>query len=346
MKESIRIRSITYFFRNRKSGYSMHRVFMPIVSALQDYCKNDEIHHIDALCHRADPISVFRNILYAFRHRNTRGINHVTGDCHYLILGLVGCKKVLTIHDLVTLQLSGNKFKRWFLRKMWFELPLKKADIITCISEKTRQEVLREFDVNPEKVLVVHNAVDSAYRYAPRSFNETCPRILHIGTGWNKNLEGVILALRGIRCVLVIVGCLTDGQRELLCEGGIKYENRVGISDEQMLQEYIDCDIVSFPSLFEGFGMPIIEGQAIGRPVITSDLEPMTEVAGDGAVFVNPRDVASIRRGVLKVISDESVRDDVVLRGLQNAKRYDVDVITRRYGEVYDRLEMGYANVI
>ena len=337
MKELIKDNSITYFFRNKKAGYSMHRVFIPIVHAMWNKCGRN-VSKSEVPSHRADPISIMRNILWVYRHRNKCGINHVTGDAHYLILGLTGCKTVLTIHDLVTLRIPGNKIKRWILRKLWLEMPLKKADVITCISEKTRQELLKEFDISPENITVIHNPVDSKYRFLAKPFNTDSPRILHIGTGWNKNLERVIQALHGIPCVLVIIGKLTEDNLNLLDKHQINYENKVGISDEQMLQEYIDCDIVSFPSIFEGFGMPIIEGQAIGRPVVTSDREPMTEVAGDGAVLVNPEAVDSIRQGFIKIITDETFRDDIVKRGLLNVKHYSVDEITRQYCEVYSTL--------
>lgn len=338
MKELIKDNSITYFFRNKKAGYSMHRVFIPIVHAMWNEYGCSNVCKLEAPSHRASIASILRNVLWAYRHRNKYGINHVTGDVHYLILGLIGCRTVLTIHDLVTLKISGNKIKRWILRKLWFEMPLKKADVVTCISDKTRQELLKEFDISSEKIIVVHNPVDSTYRFHTKTFNTSNPRILHIGTGWNKNLERVIQALHGIPCVLVIIGKLTEDNLNLLEKLQINYENKVGISDEQMLQEYIDCDIVSFPSIFEGFGMPIIEGQAIGRPVVTSDREPMTEVAGDGAVLVNPEAVDSIRQGFIKIITDETFRDDIVKRGLLNVKHYSVDEITRQYCEVYSTL--------
>lgn len=337
MKELIKDNSITYFFRNKKAGYSMHRVFIPIVHAMWNKCGRN-VSKSEVPSHRADPISIMRNILWVYRHRNKCGINHVTGDAHYLILGLTGCKTVLTIHDLVTLRIPGNKIKRWILRKLWLEMPLKKADVITCISEKTRQELLKEFDISPENITVIHNPVDSKYRFLAKPFNTDSPRILHIGTGWNKNLERVIQALQGTPCVLVIIGKLTEDNLNLLEKLQINYENKVGISDEQMLQEYIDCDIVSFPSIFEGFGMPIIEGQAIGRPVVTSRLEPMMEIAGTGASFVDPYDVGSIRQGFLEIIYNKFYREDIVDKGLKNVEQYGVKKITEQYCEVYSTL--------
>ena len=338
MKELIKDNSITYFFRNKKAGYSMHRVFIPVVHAMWNEYGCSNVCKLEAPSHRASIASILRNLLWSYRHRNMYGINHVTGDAHYLILGLTGCKTVLTIHDMVTLRIPGNKIKRWILRKLWFEMPLKKADVITCISEKTRQELLKEFDISSEKIIVVHNPVDSTYRFHTKKFNTNNPRILHIGTGWNKNLERVIQALHGIPCVLVIIGKLTEDNLNLLHKLQINYENKVGISDEQMLQEYIDCDIVSFPSIFEGFGMPIIEGQAIGRPVVTSRLEPMMEIAGDGASFVDPYNVGSIRQGFLELINNKFYREDIVDKGLKNVEQYGVKKITEQYCEVYSTL--------
>lgn len=338
MKELIKDNSITYFFRNKNAGFSMHRVFIPVVHAMWNKYGSSRVYKIEAPSHRAAPASILRNMLWAYRHRNKHGINHVTGDAHYLILGLIGCRTVLTIHDLVTLKISGNKIKRWILRKLWFEMPLKKADVVTCISDKTRQELLKEFDISPENITVIHNPVDSKYRFLAKPFNTDSPRILHIGTGWNKNLERVILALQGTPCVLVIIGKLTEDNLNLLDKHQINYENKIGISDEQMLQEYYNCDMVSFPSLFEGFGMPIIEGQAIGRPVVTSRLEPMMEIAGDGASFVDPYDVGSIRQGFLEIISNKFYREDIVDKGLKNVEQYGVKKITEQYCEVYSTL--------
>ena len=338
MKEWIKDDTITYFFRNKKAGYSMHRVFTPIVHAMWNEYGCSNVCKLEAPSHRASIASILRNVLWAYRHRNKYGINHVTGDVHYLVLGLIGCRTVLTIHDMVTLRIPGNKIKRWILRKLWFEMPLKKADVVTCISDKTRQELLKEFDISSEKIIVVHNPVDSTYRFHTKKFNTSNPRILHIGTGWNKNLERVIQALHGIPCVLVIIGKLTADNLNLLDKHQINYENKVGISDEQMLQEYIDCDIVSFPSIFEGFGMPIIEGQAIGRPVVTSRLEPMMEIAGDGAAFVDPYDVGSIRQGFLEIIYNKFYREDIVDKGLKNVEQYGVKKITEQYCEVYSTL--------
>ena len=81
----------------------------------------------------------------------------------------------------------------------------------------------------------------------------------------------------------------------------IDYENVYNLTEQEVLEKYINCDIVSFVSLHEGFGMPIIEGQSIGRPILTSNITPMKEIASNGgAILVNPWDVKSIRMVIKK----------------------------------------------
>ena len=105
-----------------------------------------------------------------------------------------------------------------------------------------------------------------------------------------------------------------------------------------MARQYADCDLVSFVSVGEGFGVPILEAQASGRPLITSDLSPMREVAGEGACLVDPSDVAAIRAGIRKIIDDADYRRQLVARGLKNAARYSPATVGGRYLELYRRM--------
>jgi glycosyltransferase involved in cell wall biosynthesis len=94
-------------------------------------------------------------------------------------------------------------------------------------------------------------------------------------------------------------------------------------------------DILVFPSLFEGFGMPIIEAQAMGTPVLTSNLSSMPEVAGDGALLVNPYSVNDIKDGVLKLIEDSSYRSRLIENGFRNCQKFNSKEIANQYYELY-----------
>ena len=312
----------------------MHRVFSSIVQAIGP----SHAISISAPDYRALPWSILRNLWWAFKNRNRKGINHITGDLHYLALVLPAPNTVLTLHDLVTLRLGGNPIKKYLWRKLWFDWPLRRVGKITCISETTKSELLSAFPwLNPSKVFTVHNPIDPLFTPVPKEFDKHCPTILHIGTGWNKNLERVILALKGISCKLQIVGALSDDAKQSLSENGISYENRVNISDEELLECYHQCDLVSFPSIFEGFGMPIIEAQATGCAVITSNINPMKEIAADGACLVNPLSVDLLHKAFRKLIEDDTYREILVKKGIVNARRFSLDHIVSQYMQVYNK---------
>jgi glycosyltransferase involved in cell wall biosynthesis len=92
---------------------------------------------------------------------------------------------------------------------------------------------------------------------------------------------------------------------------------------------------VVFASTYEGFGMPIVEANATGRPVVTSNIGPMPEVAGSAACLVDPFDCSSIREGIVRVIGDADYRSHLVAGGFENVKRFQADVIAAQYAAVY-----------
>ena len=331
MSDKIRI---NFIYRNIKSGFfSIHKVFRPIENDLPA-----ESRHLETPTFHAGPFDVLRNLLWMFAHRDRKAIHHITGVMHYLTLALIGCPTVLTIHDLSIIN-SHNKLKRLFFRFFWYSLPLRITPCITCISEKTRQELLTEFKgLAANKISVIYNPLDPIFKYSPKPFNDKTPVILQIGTTANKNLKRVCQALKGIPCHLVIIGKLSSDEINDLEEKNISYTNKVGLTDEEILLEYQSADIVSFPSLYEGFGMPIIEGQATGRVVLTSDIAPMTEIGADAVCYVNPYDADDIRRGFCKLINDKSYREKLIAKGLENVVRFDVSAITASYLQLYQKL--------
>jgi glycosyltransferase involved in cell wall biosynthesis len=105
-----------------------------------------------------------------------------------------------------------------------------------------------------------------------------------------------------------------------------------------MKRAYENCDIVSFVSLYEGFGMPIMEANAIGRVVITGNITAMPEVAKNAALMVNPLDTEAIKNGILKLINDDNYRNQLIENGFKNVKRFDVKMITKQYLELYEEV--------
>ncbi len=101
---------------------------------------------------------------------------------------------------------------------------------------------------------------------------------------------------------------------------------------------YQNCDIVSFVSTYEGFGLPVIEANATGRVVITSNIEPMNTIAANAALKVNPYDVNEIKEGIEKIIANSVFREKLIKNGLINAKKYSAEKIALQYEELYGKL--------
>ena len=105
-----------------------------------------------------------------------------------------------------------------------------------------------------------------------------------------------------------------------------------------MYQQYRLCDILLFCSLYEGFGLPIIEAQAVGRPVITSNYGAMKEISNGSACLVNPKDPNSIYSGLKKIVKNKKYRESLVFKGFRNVKRFSAQKIGRDYVNLYKKI--------
>jgi len=261
-------------------------------------------------------------------------VNHITGDVHFLSYLLCRRKTVLTILDCGFAE-KERGVKRQLLRYFWYVLPIWRVAFITVISKTVELELKKLVTFPSGKVRVIPCCIPETFSYSEKIFNAGKPRILQVGTRENKNLVRVARALEGIPCHLDIVGKLTDEQKGMLSECGIEYSNSWGIPETELIRKYQECDLVLFVSTYEGFGLPILEGNAVGRPVITSNISSMPEVAGDSACLVNPYDEADVRSGILKVINESSYRQELVAKGLVNVRRFRPEQIAMQYAELY-----------
>ena len=110
------------------------------------------------------------------------------------------------------------------------------------------------------------------------------------------------------------------------------------LSDLEILDEYIKCDILSLVSTVEGFGMPIVEANAVGRPVITSCTTSMPEIANNAAIIVDPLNTNSIRNGIMQIISQHSVRETLIQNGLTNHLRFQPKALAKQYVTLYEKI--------
>lgn len=323
-----------FFFRraNAPWHHSIEELFGTIISALPD-----RVNHSRYVM-RKNSTGLFNrlfNTLDAAFHQGE--INHITGDVHYIAILMKKRRTVLTIHDLRILS-SGGGLRRAVLKFFWFTLPARRVRFITVISEFIKKELISLTGIPESKILVVHDCISPDILPSPRDFNSGRPVILQIGTTPNKNLQRVIPALEGISCHLVIIGKLTEEHLGLLSKHQLSYENHFNLPYSEVLEKYRNADIVLFASLYEGFGLPVLEANAIGRPVITGNNTSLPEVAGDSALIINAESVGEIREAVLRLIGDPVLRSDLVSKGFENIKRFHPGRIGLSFADIYEEM--------
>lgn len=274
-------------------------------------------------------------MFFAWFHKHE--INHIIGDIYFIALFLPGKSLVITIQDVLFLYPKRGMvwLVLWFF---WIYLPVLKAKSIIAISNHTKNEIIRVTGCNPSKVMVIPCLISSHFNYFPKKCNKDCPVILHVGTAWNKNLDNHIKALKGIPCLLKIVGMLSKSQKLALLQAEINYQNLVQLSEMEMLELYHSCDLLLFASLSEGFGLPILEAQSVGRMVITSKGGAMEEVAGNGALLVDPLSPDEIRKGILSVINDEPLMAFYISEGLKNKDKYIFQSIIDQHDRIFSSI--------
>jgi glycosyltransferase involved in cell wall biosynthesis len=137
----------------------------------------------------------------------------------------------------------------------------------------------------------------------------------------------------------LIVGKVSDSLKALIQENNINAECiERRLTDEEILEQYQQCDTLSLVSTLEGFGMPIVEANAVGRVVITSNTTSMPEIANDAAVLVDPFDVANIREGFLKIIQHPILREELINNGLKNHLRFQPKQLAEQYAAIYENV--------
>jgi len=225
-----------------------------------------------------------------------------------------GVPTVVTVHDLALLR-HPEAFPRWHRHYGSFGLRpvLRGADAIVVVSEFTKGEVVELAGIPPERIRVVPNGVDDIFLTAPGDTVSQGGYVLAVATlEPRKNLERVVEAARLAGVELRVVGARGWG--------GVDVEGWVGeIPDAELAALYRGARCVVYASLYEGFGLPVLEAMASGTPVVTSHGTATEEVAGGAAVLVDPHDTESIAAGIAEAAAR---RDELVPLGLARAAQF------------------------
>lgn len=235
-------------------------------------------------------------------------------------------KKVTTYHDVIPL-----KFPQWShpkivdVQKKRLKIVEKEIDMVIVVSESTKKDLLEVSKIPEEKVTVIYEGVDEQFKLQSKDEIESFKKryglpenfVLAIsGIGERRNLERVKQAAFGFN--LVIAG-----------------ETLPQIPYNELPFLYASAKVLLYPSLYEGFGLPILEAQACGIPVITSNVSSMPEVGGKAAYYVNPKNIEEIRKGLKEVMENEKLRSELVRLGLENVKNFSWEKCAEETKAVY-----------
>ena len=228
-------------------------------------------------------------------------------------------------------------YMRWSIR-----LSCRWAQTIIAVSENTKKDLRDLYHVPKEKIAVIYEGIGENIKYQITKNKQSQdlehkiskPYVLFIGRiEERKNIIGIIEAFEilkekyAVPHQLVLAGKPGFGHDKVNFKiQNSKFKNDIReigfVSEEEKTQLFKDADIFLFPTLYEGFGLPILEAQSMGVPVVASNNSSIPEVAGEGALLVHPNDSEEIAKAVHRILSDENCKRDIIKKGQENVKRF------------------------
>ena len=267
-------------------------------------------------------------------------------------------KTIATVHDLTPMRLPAlaphARMKSFLIQKM----AVRGADRVITVSSYVKDELVRLLKVKEERIRVLPLAVDDALakvfdarRVTPPDRSAE-PFLLAMGESENKNIAAAIAVFeqvtqRGFTGMLRVVGTLENQSAEVkrLVEAS-RYRERIiftgAILLDQVVENYAACSLFLFPSLMEGFGLPVIEAQYCGAPVVAANTSSLPEAGGNAALYYRPDDVAGMTLAAERLLSDENYRKEIVEKGRTHARRRSWSEAAERVIGIYE--ELGFSS--
>lgn len=246
-------------------------------------------------------------------------------------------KQIITIHDFIPLYFPNVAKHQNLYYKILMPILLKKAYKIVAISENTKKDILKFYNVNEDKIEVIYNGYDEKLfndtninKDILKKYNISYDYFIMVGASYpHKNLEIAIESMAGIKedCKLIIVGKdspyilkLKDLAKNLNIEDKINFIGYVPDEDLPSLYNYSKAFV--YTTLYEGFGLPIVEAMACGTAVLSSDNSSLPEVYGDAALVFENNSSKDLKEKMEIILKDNEVRDELIKKSVINIKRF------------------------
>jgi len=268
-------------------------------------------------------------------------------------------KIVVTIHDLIAIKFGQDIpfYSRQFFGK-WMPFSYRYADRIIAISEHTKKDIIKLLKISEEKIRVIYEAADEACKYVSdareiekvkQKYGIRGKYLIHLGTiNPRKNLEFLIKVCSKVIQAHPDIKLVITGKKGWYYEGLFALVEKLGLEHKVIFTGYIeDCEkpilysgaeIFLFPSLYEGFGLPILESMACRTPVISSNTSSLPELVGDAGVLLDPKNEAEWVEAIKKVLSSESYRAKLVKKSGNQLKKFSWDKCAKETIKVYKNL--------
>jgi len=269
---------------------------------------------------------------------------------------------VVTCHDLVQfvypeILRDQSRFPFMSLAVWKYSVQgMKAADCVVAVSHNTKSDITRYLDVDTKAVEVVYNAVNPEFCLLPLdqrqalrveygSDYDIC--LLNVGsTHQRKNILTVLEVLKTLIekglsvCLWRTGGAFTAQQQQFIQDNNLNEAIRDfgKPSRLELIRIYNSADVLLAPSLYEGFGLTVLEGMACGLPVITSNTSSLPEVSGEAAILIDPLDVHQIAEAVIKLLSDSDSHQSLAKRGLQRAEKFTWKQTAEQVAQVYENI--------
>ncbi len=325
---------VVHLHRKPQEGYhSIENIY----AAIREELKNEvNIHKIEMPFYCKTQIGKIMNMIYVLFLKGD--VFHITGDIHYVSFFLPKGKTIISAHSVEGGRPKYSGWRKKMFRYLYFKKPNKKSKYWSAVSEYTKRELIDLLSVSKEKIKVIYNPLLNVFKENIKKIPKEKPVLLQVGTHERKNIPILIEAIKEIECTLHLIGELNIDLKNKLEDNKIDYKVTLKASPEEMNSIYSQSDVVLIISSEESFGMPIIEAQAKGIPVVTSKKSAMPEIGGRGVAYVNEKDKESINKTISKILQNDTFRNELIGLGKKNAERFSLNEISKQYLKLYQEI--------